>query len=208
MAPTTFHFRNAGSSPSDADFIVAAFDSTIPYLQSTGNGGQWGTQLFSEKDGFIECTRDDVERSETFRQTDQGERMRTFIAQVHDTEYSDSDDGFVRYVDDEGKTFLPVGAVTVRDNEFCKHVLANEELKPHVKQAKEAGGFLFIDVLITDHRVGLRRRGAGSALIEKVKEHAREKGKPTIYLDSWTGGTGKMVPCVFTNLCNSERDTC
>ncbi|POR38936.1 Uncharacterized protein TPAR_00855 [Tolypocladium paradoxum] len=194
MAPTTFHIRNAGSSPSDADFIVAAFDSTIPYLESTGNSGQWGTQLFSEKDGFIQSTRDDVGQSEKFRQTGQGERIRTFIAQVHDTEYSDSEDGLVRHVDDEGKTFLPVGAITFRDDEFSEHILVHEDLKPHAEQAKAGGGFLFVDVLITDHRVGQRRRGAGGALVERVKEHAREQGKKAVYIDCWTGGTGKLVP--------------
>lgn len=207
MAPTTFHVRNAGSSPSDADFIVAAFDSTIPYLESTGNSGQWGTQLFSEKDGFIQCTRDDVDKSETFRQTGRGERIRTFIAEVHDTECGDSEDGLVRHVDDGGMAFLPVGAITVRDDEFSEHILANEDLKPHAEQAKAGGGFLFIDVLVTDHRVGQRRQGAGAALVKRVKEHARERGKKTVYVDCWTGGTGKLVPCVKLSARDSVPDS-
>ncbi|KAM4067018.1 hypothetical protein HRG_001028 [Hirsutella rhossiliensis] len=204
MTSTPFQVRD-GTSPDDADFIVAAFDSSIAYLDSTGNGGQWGTQLFSSSSGFLESTRHDIEQSVNFSQTGQGERIRVFIAQVDDAaaggrdSKSDSDsdnDGLSRTTDrKQGKTMLSVGAMTIRDNEFARFIdLDGGDLKPHVDAARGAGGFVFVDVVVTDYRAGAARRGAGCALLDKAKEYARDRGTTAVYLTCWTGGTGKLVP--------------
>jgi hypothetical protein len=38
-----FYIRNAEVSSIDAQFIIDAFDSTLPHLAAAGNIGQWGT---------------------------------------------------------------------------------------------------------------------------------------------------------------------
>ena len=60
------------------------------------------------------------------------------------------------------------------------------------------GGFIYVDVVVTDFRTGKRRAGAGAALLQAAKEYARDRGRRSVYLDCWTGGTGKLVPCVQT----------
>jgi len=41
-----FHVRLASSDGDDAEFILAAWDSTLPYLASIGAGEMWGDQPF------------------------------------------------------------------------------------------------------------------------------------------------------------------
>lgn len=60
------------------------------------------------------------------------------------------------------------------------------------------GGFIYVDVVVTDFRTGKRRAGAGAALLQAAKEYARDRGRRSVYIDCWTGGTGKLVPCVQT----------
>lgn len=195
MPPNTFSVRDAGAAPNDVDFIIAAFDSTIPVLISTGNSGMWGTELFSAKDGFAKVTKEDVEQSQKFRLTGQGEATRQFIAQVEETDKTDetTEDGLSRWTDENGCTFLSAGMVTVFEDRFVKHILNHATLKEFCTAATAVGEFLWIDVLVTDYRIGSKRKGAGDALLHKVVEHAKERGKKTVYVDCWTGGTAKLV---------------
>jgi len=277
-SPNVFHIRNARLWPHDADFMIAAFDSTIPHLAAGGNAGQWGVEPFSRKDGFIQETHDDVRLSEEYRLTGKGDPVRTFIAEVrvddgngssgsNSNEYGSDGklnmngngtgnaDGSADDVVDthylplrtspspSGATFLPVGLITIRDGAFSRHVSSNAQLRPYTQQAKAeharatsggsssgsdsgshsgsgcgsnrgsssgrgsgsssgsrggGGGFIYVDVVVTDFRTGKRRAGAGAALLQAAKEYARDRGRRSVYLDCWTGGTGKLVPCVQT----------
>lgn len=191
-----FQIRPAGHDPHDADIIVAIFDSTIPALATSGNDGQWGTGLFSAKDGFIEETQKDVAKSEEFRLTGKGERVRTFIAQVEDASDASNPDGLHRSTSDDGQSYLPVGAITIRDSHFASHLYEQHTLQPHIKDAENAPeGFVFIDVLISDYRVTReKRRGAGAALVDAAKQYARERKMRSVFVDCWTGGQEKLVP--------------
>lgn len=201
--PSPFHIRNVGESPHDAQFIIDAFDSTIPHLTAAGNTGQWGTEPFSKKARFCQATRDDVLQSERFRETGQGERRRTFIAEVEeratgatgtaDAAYTFDGGKLAWRMDELGKHYLAVGAVTLRDEHFAPHVLLSDDLKSHITEAKAIGNFVFLDVIVTDHRVGDRRKGAGAALIDRVKEYSIQHGKRTLWVDCWLGGTGKLA---------------
>ncbi|GJN72764.1 hypothetical protein PLIIFM63780_006828 [Purpureocillium lilacinum] len=288
-SPNVFHIRNAGLWPHDADFMIAAFDSTIPHLAAGGNAGQWGVEPFSRKDGFIQETHDDVRLSEEYRLTGKGDPVRTFIAEVrvddgnstssnsngnddggdgkvnvnvngndngignadgdHDNEGSNSgqqSDGVAGHPlplrtspSPSGATFLPVGLITIRDGAFSRHVSSNAQLRPYTQLAKAeharatsggsssgsdsgshsgsgsgsnrgsssgrgsgsssgsrggGGGFIYVDVVVTDFRTGKRRAGAGAALLQAAKEYARDRGRRSVYIDCWTGGTGKLVP--------------
>lgn len=188
-----FQIRPAGSDPNDVATLLAIFDSTIPALAAAGNGAQWGSQPFSEKPGFLEETTQDVEKSETFRLTGQGERVRTFIAQRED----DGDgDGLYRHTDEQGKPHLAAGAITIRDSRFSGHLYAQEALKPHIDAAERLpGGFVFIECLISDFRLPPeKRRGAGAALVEAARAYAAERKMQCVFVDCWTGGEDKLVP--------------
>ncbi|KAG5794234.1 hypothetical protein H9Q69_006695 [Fusarium xylarioides] len=189
-----FQIRDAGSTSKDAEFITAAFDSSLPFLNETGNTGQWGTIPFSQRNGFLEGTQDDITQSEIFRLSGQGQRRRVFIAEIEET-HSDSDIvDLYRRKDDMGRIFVPVGAAMILDDEFASHIRSVPVLHPHIAAAEENGGFVFLDFLITDHRVpSERRKGAGLALLEHVKAYANDHGKRAIFLDCWTRGTDKLV---------------
>ncbi|PNP74982.1 hypothetical protein FNYG_11629 [Fusarium nygamai] len=189
-----FQIRDAGSAYEDAEFITAAFDSSLPFLNETGNTGQWGKIPFSQRDGFLEGTRDDIAQSETFRRSGQGERRRVFIAEIEKT-YSENDVADLhRRNDDTSKTFVSVGAAMILDDDFANHTRSVVVLEPHIAAAENHGGFVFLDFLIADHRVqSAMRKGAGLALLEHVKAYASEHGKRAIFLDCWTGGTDKLV---------------
>ncbi|OAA72869.1 Acyl-CoA N-acyltransferase [Akanthomyces lecanii RCEF 1005] len=169
-------FRIRPATVKDADFIIGAFDSVIPVLIEAGNAGQWGTELFSDKDGFPDSTRDDLAQSEHFRTTGQGERMRTFVAEAHGSR-------------------ARVAFITIREGHFSQHISSLGALKASVDEAESLpSGFSYIDVLIADQRVPQdQRRGAGAALIEHVKQHTREIGARDVYVDCWSGGDGKLV---------------
>ncbi|KAG5806373.1 hypothetical protein H9Q74_009090 [Fusarium xylarioides] len=190
-----FQIRDAGSTSEDAEFITAAFDSSLPFLTETGNTGQWGTIPFSQRNGFLEGTQDDIAQSEIFRLNGQGQRRRIFIAEFEETHSSNDVVELHRRKDDHtGKTFVSVGAAMILDDEFASHTCSVAVLKPHIAAAEKRGGFVFLDFLIADHRVpSTMRKGAGLALLEHVKAYAYEHKKLAIFLDCWTGGTDKLV---------------
>jgi len=76
----SFNIRDASVAFDDSDFIVEAFDSTLPFLASIGSGEMWGSILFSERPGFIEDNLKSVEQSEKYTLTGSGDAIRFLIA--------------------------------------------------------------------------------------------------------------------------------
>lgn len=180
-----FRIRHASSTGGDAQFIVAAFDSTLPYLASIGAGAMWGEKPFSEKDGFEEDTVGSVQKSES-----QEDPSRIFIAEVDSLGAVDSDDGAAPG-DDERSAKKPVrvGSAMIREDSLPSYITDRQEMKPEVDGAKD---FLFLEVVISDYRTGPLHKGAGAALIEAIKRYGREKNKNTLYVDCWAGNSGKL----------------
>ncbi|KAK5996659.1 hypothetical protein PT974_01998 [Cladobotryum mycophilum] len=219
-----FVIRSA-TDQSDAAFIVASFDASVQHLSATGNADHWGTQPFSSKPGFLEETGREVAQSEVFRRTGEGERIRVFIAQAEDDDDGPSaatEDGLHRRKEEEVgdgqriKTYIPIGAMTIRDDEFASHINTTDILKPHLQQAKQSS-FVYIDVVLTDFRLAPhKRQGAGAALIQRAKEYARERGKKSVYYENLgfvpvqdyqvVQKTGKIWPARFFrfDLSNDE----
>lgn len=171
------HFNIRPAVVNDTAFIIGAFDSVIPVLIAAGNSGQWGTELFSEKEGFLDAMRDDLLQSEKFRMTGEGERIRIFIA-----EHNESDKQ------------TRVAFITIRERHFSQHVSSLGAMKQYVDEADSLpGGYSYIDVLISDQRVpSSRRKGAGAALMDHVKQHTQDMGARDVYVDCWSGGDGKL----------------
>ena len=196
MPPKTpkFHIRPALPTPSDIAFIASAFDSTLPYLSTIGSGAQWGAIPFSTRSGFNDETLLSLEQSESFRQTDKFEgedgAVRVFIAEA-ETETDGpgasrggDDDDDVEGGEGSGKGRLPVGMITVREDFFAEFLRNQEVLQQEICRAKD---FVYLEVLVTDYSAKEKRNGAGAALIEHVKEYARERGKGAVYVDCWGG---------------------
>ncbi|TQW00845.1 hypothetical protein IF1G_00776 [Cordyceps javanica] len=186
-----FHIRDAGTSPIDLDAIMGSMDASVLHLASNGNGEQWGSKLFSEKVGYREDVRNDLEMSETYRLTGQGEMRRTFIAEVED---ANTEDGLPRRVDEEGKHWLPVGNLEIAENNLGDHFSEMKDLRPYLEEAKAIeGGFLCIVFVMSDARSREQAKGAGAAQVEYAKQYARERGMRALYLDCWVGGTLGLV---------------
>ncbi len=169
-----FRVRHARSDGDDAQFIMAAFDSTIPYLASIGAGAMWGEKPFSEKDGFEGETVESIQKSER-----DDEPLRVFIAEVGPGAAA------------EQGTAQPVrvGSAMVREDSLPSYITDREEMKPEVDGAKD---YLFLEVVISDYRTGPLHRGAGAALIEAIKHYGRERNKKTLYVDCWAGNGAKL----------------
>jgi GNAT superfamily N-acetyltransferase len=191
-----FYIRDADALFCDAQFMIDAFDSTLPHLAATGNSEQWGTEPLSKKKGHVQRMHDTVTKSDSFRNTKMGDPLRVFIAEIEDNDGSSgppANGSLARRTDGNGNSFMSVGFVEVLDEQFVSYLKTSEDLKDHVGPALEKGKFVFLQYLVTDHRVGDKRRGAGAALLQKVKDYAAEKGWKTIWLDCWDGGNGQLV---------------
>ncbi|KAI0970596.1 hypothetical protein F4678DRAFT_113800 [Xylaria arbuscula] len=161
-----------GPNLDDTDFILAAWDSTLPFLASIGAGEMWGDEPFSLREGQKQETIEIIRRSEGDPQDDS---RRLLVAEVTATT-----DGIAGAA--------PVGAAIIRDV-MPYYLLERPELKGEVDKADS---LLFIEVLITDHRVDRQHRGAGAALVEAIKRRAIWKGKSAVYVDAWAGNGRKL----------------
>ncbi|KAK7969272.1 hypothetical protein PG988_008345 [Apiospora saccharicola] len=223
-----FHMRDAGLLPNDTEFLVAAFDSTLPYLQSIGGGEMWGPTPFSEKDGFVAETQESITQSESYRRrtatatataagagagAGAGDKVRVFIAEVEiggvDGDKEEVTSGTVTGTgtlhtrvgadDDDGRVWLAVAAACVREGWVPEYVRSQAHLRlPKEGKGEEEGkgkgkgttgdsGFAYLEVMVADHRTGRHHRGAGAALLQLLKQHYREKGSRTMYVDAWAG---------------------
>ncbi|KAK2060334.1 acetyltransferase [Colletotrichum caudatum] len=200
--------RGAGALPNDDAYIVEAFDSTVPYLEAIGSGDMWGPRLFSEKEGFREETAADVQASERYRATGEGEALRIFIADAEVEPSSSSaatlpaqsgvDDlgwraGLRYWTAEDGARMLQVGVAFVRDNWLPGHVKSQFHVDAIRAELEGREGFVYLDVLVTDFRTGGHRKGAGEALVKQARDYGLEKGAKTLYVDAWAGNGRKLV---------------
>lgn len=197
--------RDAGLASHDADFIVEAFDSTLAPLAAIGSGAMWGSQPFSQKNGFVEENLKDVAASERYRTTGEGDALRIFIAEIevgsptaatastpHD---AGQDEPGLRYrVGKDGKRYVSVGAAFVRTNWLPGHVKRQFDQEKKIRDELEGkkDNFVYLDVIVTDYRTGRYRKGAGEALIRRAKEYGVEEGMRELYVDAWAGNEKKL----------------
>jgi len=185
MANPRFRIRDA--LPGDAEYIIAAFDSALPFLSSIGSAAQWGTTPLSEIDGFSAQRVKSVESSVAYRITGTGDPVRVYIIESTPDSPSDSE-GEGR---GERGEYVPVGSSTLHEEFFPGYVTCQKHLSDIINEAKN---FLFIEVLITDFRVGNHlRKGAGAELVRHAVGYAREKGKSAVYVECWAGNGGKLA---------------
>jgi hypothetical protein len=160
-----FHILPANPNNDDADFILAAWDSTLPFLVSIGAGEMWGSQPFSQREGQRQEVIDLI--NGTTKELDGGRQF--WIAET------DCSGGVVK-----------VGAAMTRDT-------LPGYLTEHLGEEYANKTLLYLEVLITDHRPNRQYQGgAGKALIEALKQHARSNGRDVIYVDVWAGNNRRL----------------
>lgn len=174
MGPLSLNFvaRDALSADSDIDFIVSAWDSALPFLESIGAGEMWGSTPFSQREGFTEDIANTIRNAQADPLDD---ARRILLAEYHPHEA------------DEAPPRL-AGAVMIRDA-LPTYLLKNEDVKAEVDNARS---LLHIEALITDRRAPQTCRGSGAALVAAVVERARRTGKKAVYVDAWAGNNRRL----------------
>jgi hypothetical protein len=169
MADTIPHFRVRIAIPDsdDTDFILTAWDSTLPFLASIGAGEMWGDRPFSQRKGQRQEVTDII--NGTTKELDGGRQF--WIAETQ------SPEGVVKVGAAMTRDFLP-GYLT-EHVDLEKHIDANKAL-------------LYLEVLIADHGSNKRYRGSGKALIECLGQRARSHGKDVMYVDVWAGNDRRL----------------
>ncbi|KAE8324807.1 hypothetical protein BDV39DRAFT_115387 [Aspergillus sergii] len=195
-ASPEFLVRDAGTVEGDDQFVVAAFDAAIPYLTSIGSHEQWGTTPFSHREGWVDETVQQIKDSNSSAvQSEQNKNgvLRIFIVEKEcDAGGPESfDSRLVHYrVSSDGRRYLSVGFAFVRENWIPGYI----ESQTHLQiPESERENNIYLEVMVTDCRVGSVRRGAGSALIQGIRDYGRKKQKKTFWLDGWAGNNRKLV---------------
>ncbi|PYH94554.1 hypothetical protein BO71DRAFT_483711 [Aspergillus ellipticus CBS 707.79] len=192
MSPSTFEVRDARTTESDIRFIISTFDSSLSYLNSIGSLDQWGLIPFSERGDFAAGTRTEVEQSEENRLTGGSKEngLRMFIVEREYLEENTEEKPPYLRIASDGRRLLPVGFAYVRENWVPVYVKSQTHFPV---PDTEGEGFLYLEVIVTDCRVGELRRGAGAALLSGIREYGRERGTKVFWVDSWAGNERRLV---------------
>ncbi|KAH7327274.1 acetyltransferase [Rhexocercosporidium sp. MPI-PUGE-AT-0058] len=180
--------REASKSLGDTEFIVEAFDSTLPYLSSIGSGEQWGSIPFSQCDGFLQETLDSLEQSEKYSKTRTGQATCVLIAEVEVEGMGSLLPGVRRRKDENRKLLLSVGTATIHGEWFPEYLTSQAHLG-----LAEVKDFTYIGVMVTDHRTGSFRQSVGGDLMQSIVKYGRSAGKKAIYVDGWAGNGRKLI---------------
>jgi hypothetical protein len=199
--PPQFLVRDAGTEEGDGPFIISAFDSALPFLESIGSHEQWGSTPFSHRAGWAEETLQQIKDAERSRLTGAGDKdaLRMFIverewpAEAESAEILDAGQVHSRVAVD-GRRFLSVGFAFFREDWVPPSVTSQRHLQ--IGDA-ERRSLVYLEVIITDSRVGSLRRGAGAALIRGIRDYGRSRQKKAFYVDGWAGNERKLIKFVF-----------
>jgi hypothetical protein len=199
--PTSPQFlvRDAGTVEGDGPFIISAFDAALPFLDSIGSHEQWGSTPFSHREGWAEETLQQIRDSEHYRLkgAGDGDALRIFIVErewpAGGAETLDAGQAHSRVAVD-GRRFLSVGFAFVRENWVPSYITSQRHL--HIGDA-ERGSVVYLEVMVSDSRVGSLRRGAGAALIRSIRDYSRSRQKKALYVDGWAGNEKKLIKFVF-----------
>ena len=157
-----FHVRLASPDSHDAEFILAAWDSTLPFLASIGAGEMWRGQPFSQRAGQRQEVIDII--NGTTKEIDGGRQF--WIAETH-----------------RAGDIVKVGAAMTREV-LPGYLVEHVDMGSHGDASR---ALLYLEVLIADHRSSKRFRGAGRALIEALGQSAQSSGRDVLYVDVWAG---------------------
>ncbi|KAH8721511.1 hypothetical protein GQ44DRAFT_829091 [Phaeosphaeriaceae sp. PMI808] len=183
---SVFHIRDE-ALPEDADFILEAFDSTLPHLATIGSGAQWGSEPRSTEESSVERIRVAVEKA----RSSSSDNHAIFVAEVPIEDGLDPVAGRTRR-DNANQQMLQVGAAVIKGS-FPVYVAEQKHLDAHVRAAIERADYIYLDTMISDFRTGALRKGSGAALVRRVRQYGLEKRKAAVYVDCWAGNGERLV---------------
>jgi hypothetical protein len=191
-SPDHFNMRDA-SLAKDKTFIVSVFDASLPYMASIGSQAQWGSTPFSQRPGWIDETRRQIQESEQNSISNITDALRILVLEVEVTKQGfhdiDCKDMHSRTGDD-GRCFVAVGFAFVRGNWLPKYLHASVIAKIDQARLNET---LYVEIMVSDNRMNDRFRGIGAALLREVRQWGCSWGKKTLYLDGWAGNERKLI---------------
>lgn len=190
----TFHIRGLSDGLEDGQFMIDAFDASLLYLATIGGEGQWGSVPFAERPNSKDRIKV-FEQAKRYQSTGEGDPVRIFVAEAEIPPSAAAElPATVRVrTGDAGEKYLAVGSVTLSEVMYPPYMATFFDQDPIKKALDGTQDYIYLEALITDYRVGPWRKGAGAALIEFSRQYCLEKGKRTIYVDSYAGNDGKLV---------------
>lgn len=208
--PLQFSVREADSLFGDDRFILAAFDSALPYLASIGSHEMWGSTPFSERDGWMNETSQQVRDAETYRLTGQGEALRIFVVEVELPAEAEegrpgSSIGILNSADrrhelqtrirpEDGKHVLSVGFAFVREDWFPQYIASQEHLSI---EDVDRDSCIYIEVMAADHRISSAfRKGCGVMLVQGIREYGQRNQRGALFVDGWAGNDKRLIGLV------------
>ncbi|KAK5628946.1 hypothetical protein RRF57_004661 [Xylaria bambusicola] len=195
MATTPiFHMRGINESLGDGQFMIDAYDASLPHLASIGSGKQWGSTPFagrSDQEEKIKVFR----QAEHYQLTGEGPPVQIFIVEA-EIPFSATDElpSSVKVREDaDGKNLLPVGTMMLSQGLYPHYMATLFNQDPVKRELDGTQHYIYLEGLITDFRAGAWRKGAGAALIECARQFCREKGKKILYADAYSGNDRRLV---------------
>lgn len=166
-ANSQLHVRTANLDGDDVEFILAAWDSTLPFLASIGAGEMWGNQPLSARAGQRQEVIDIIKGT-----TKELHGSRDFL--IAETRRSEG--------------IVQLGAAMTRQR-LPDYLNQHVDIRSHIDANK---ALIYLEVLVADQRPNRRYKGAGQALVEAFKQRARLDGKDILYVDVWAGNNRRL----------------
>ncbi|KAI1361644.1 acetyltransferase [Xylaria arbuscula] len=195
MATTpTFHVRGISESLGDGQFMIDAYDASLPQLASIGSGKQWGSTPFAGRSDTDEKIKG-FKQAEHFQLTGEGPPVLIFLieAEIPPSAVGELPSSVHARKDENGKTLLPVGTMMLSKGLYPHYMGAFFNQEPVKKELDGTQDYFYLEGLITDFRAGAWRKGAGAALINYARQFCRDKGQRILYADAFSGNDRKLV---------------
>ncbi|THV63465.1 hypothetical protein D6C84_08875 [Aureobasidium pullulans] len=167
VANSQLHVRKASLDGDDVEFILAAWDSTLPFLASIGAGEMWGNPPLSARAGQRQEVTDIIKGT-----TKELHGSCDFL--IAETRRSEG--------------IVQAGAAMTRQR-LPEYLNQHVDIKSHIDANK---ALIYLEVLVADQRPNRRYKGAGQALVEALKQRARLDGKDMLYVDVWAGNNRRL----------------
>lgn len=195
----SFNIRTTLSSPSDGEFVLAAFDAALPHLAAIGSREQWGSDPLSANPERCARVHAWITASEAYRRTGSGDPVRAFIAEARLPSPAPSlfNKELQTRTDGEGREWVSVGAAVVKEGYFPAYVAEWPQFEELIKEEREKGGSMYLEAMISDFRTGELRKGSGAAMLVAVKSYAATRKAKVLFVDCWAGNDGKLVGLVL-----------
>ncbi|KAJ9477939.1 hypothetical protein PHBOTO_001488 [Pseudozyma hubeiensis] len=165
-------------SESDVEFILRAYDSTLPYLSAIGSEEQWGTKPFSSRP-------DTVAKYTTM--IDIGYRHHSNFLQTG-LEHPEQSGVFLCEVKNRQQLWTRKAALQCASTfpDYVPERLADQA-------TRQAKNYVYLNSIITDRRAGPLEKRALEALYIFGLVWAQQFDKTMVYGDVWAGNGGSLL---------------